>query len=59
MQIHELSLAKKSLITEDRTYRLWESVGYKLVEAQLTPAQELLVRQDQAQQRARLLHRRG
>ena len=39
MQIHEVSLAKKKLITEDRTYLLWESVGRTLVEAQLTPAQ--------------------
>ena len=39
MQIHEISLPKKKLITEDRTYLLWESVGRTLVEAQLTPAQ--------------------
>ena len=39
MQIHEIGLPKKKLITEDRTYRLWESVGRKIVEAQLTPAQ--------------------
>jgi hypothetical protein len=39
MQIHEIGLPKKKLITEDCTYRLWESVGRKIVEAQLTPAQ--------------------
>lgn len=39
MQIHEVSLAKKTVITEDRTYLLWENVGRSLVEAQLTAQQ--------------------
>ena len=45
MQIHEISLPKKKLITEDRTYLLWESVGRVAGQLSQTPN---AVRQRQA-----------
>ena len=38
-KVEETYSAKGIMITETRTYKLWENAGRKLVEAQLTPDQ--------------------
>jgi hypothetical protein len=37
--VYEQQQSTKSMITESRTYKLWESAGHKLMEAQLTADQ--------------------